>query len=109
MSTFATSKPPKTRVKRYLVCYSGLASQQSRRWHRFLRSCGTRILAGVYELEMMTPRLSTRLYREALEAVSAGGRVNLYPICGACESRGWSVGDGEQQKRDRHDATHFIV
>ena len=109
MSTHQSEKPPRTRVKRYLVCYTGLASQQSRRWHRFLRSCGTRTLAGVYELELMTPRLSTRLYQEALEAVSAGGKVHLYPICGACENRGWSVGDGEQQRQDRDHARYFIV
>ena len=53
-----------------------------------------RVIAGLYEVEHMTPRLSRQLYQEALEATSEGGMVRIYPICRGCERRGWSVGEG---------------
>ena len=97
MSTHNTSPKrrdkPKQLTGRFLVCYRGVKGRHSRRWHRFLRTCGVRVIAGLYEVEHMTPRLSNRLYQEALEATSEGGLITLYPICQACERRGWRVGD----------------
>lgn len=56
----------------------------------------------------MTPRLSRRLYQEALEATSEGGAVKVYPICKSCERRGWRVGPGESSETlDQSD--YFIV
>ena len=97
-----------TKSERFLICYSGITGRHSRRWHRFLRTCGTRVIAGLYELENMTPRLSRRLYQEALEATHEGGAVNVYPICKSCDRRGWRVGPG-QSARQLDQVDYFIV
>ena len=69
-------------------------------------------MAGVYELEYMTPSLSRRLYREGLEAIEGGGWVQLYPICGLCERKGWRLArdsSGPLKQDGQHRLTCMIV
>ena len=69
-------------------------------------------MAGVYELEHMTPALSRRLYREGVEAVEAGGWIQFYPVCGLCDRRGWRLareGSGPLKCDAQHDLKCMIV
>ena len=80
-----------SQVKHYLVCYSGIKGHYSRRWHRFLRTCGQRQMNGVYLIESR-PQITKKLQINAQEITKDGGTISIYPLCSRCHTHSLHFG-----------------